>query len=194
MLRRNGFAGLVLTGLLGGLTGCGGGDGSEHLPLGPGQTWTYRVRSGFEVAVEPVKVAEPIAVGEASGWRLTSPMGESRLAWRDGVLVAERLPGTRFSPPIPLLKTDLGRPMREWRGMVSADGVTRSGTADLRVVEERVTHAGRPRDALRSTVDLQLGSSSLVLDTWFVPRVGIVRQEFRRDNDLERALDWVAGP
>jgi len=192
-MNRVGRSGWLLGCIALGLVGCGRGAGTNYLPLRTGTEWTYRVRSGFDLRIELVRVTGPIAVAGGDGWQLNGPMGESRLAWREGVLLAEQLPGTRFAPAIPLLRvTDLSG--KFWQGFVSANGHTQSAQADLRMVQESLMLAGRKRQALRSTVTLNLKPTALVLDSWFVADIGIVRQELRRGDALVRAMDWVAGP
>lgn len=190
MTRAVGLTTLVAAGMM---VGCGGGSSTGYFPLRKGTEWTYRVRSGFDTRIEPMRVVAPIAVSGGEGWKLVGPMGESRLAWREGVLLAEQLPGTRFAPALPLLRVGT-QPGTAWQGFISTDGQTRSASADLVVGQDSVELAGRSRKALRSTVTVQSGPQTLVLDSWFVNGTGLVRQEFRRGGRLVRALDWVAGP
>jgi hypothetical protein len=177
--------------------GCGRPAG-EYFPLREGVTWSYRVRAGFVVRVEEVRVLRPIAVAGARGWELASPMGGSRLAWSGGWLVAESLPGARFSPALPLLAP--ARPSATWNWPEAGDGYATFGgtTIEARAVgrqrPETLEVGGREYETLRSTVELSAGGERIELDTWFAPGIGPLRQEQRTNGLLVGTLERVAGP
>src|SRR5579884_3774900 len=89
--------------------------GGKEFPLAVGRTWTYMVDSEFGTQrLEEVKVLRQVPVGDVTGYELGGEMGESRLAWKDGVLLAQQLPNATFNPPIPLVVAGADKTRRDW--------------------------------------------------------------------------------
>ena len=174
------------------LAGCGGGV-ETYMPLRQDLSWTYQVRSGFVSYVESATAHRPTAVAEEPGFRIAGPLGASQLAWVDGELLASECAGTRFSPPLALLWPE-SKKVRSWKGLVTRAGRTQSATASSQMTDEKVDIFGRKTPTLKTTIVMQMGADEYQLDTWFVREVGIVRQEERKNDELVRSLEHVAGP
>src|SRR5579862_7007171 len=95
-------------------------EGSELMPTDVGHAWTYLVKAprSFDTYVTKIKVGRRISVAKVTGVELDSDLGASRLAWTGDELVAERLIGTQFSPPLPLVFTSEETFERPWKGRV----------------------------------------------------------------------------
>ncbi len=164
------------------------------MPLEAGRSWTYTFRTGFQTFVETVTVGAPVAVGDSRGRTLSGPMGTSRLAWRGDALVASRLAGTGFDPPVPLaVQTGAKEASRAWHGRIEAFGISRSAHGALRLSRERIALAGVKVLAAKTELTLRAqgggsGATTIEVTTWFRPGVGIVRQEQRTNRKLVVAL------
>ncbi len=164
------------------------------MPLEKGATWNYSVRAGFVAAVHPVKAARRIAVGEAPGWELQSPMGNSRLAWSGRRLIADQLAGVRYSPPLPLFDPSSRKKDTKWGGFVFVGGKPVEATATISLRQDRFRVGGRDYNTELSEIKLKVGTRSIENLTWFVEGIGIVKQEQRTGPILDRALDYLSGP
>jgi len=136
-------------------TGCS--SSRTYFPLEVGKTWTYHVRAGLAITVEDVKVMRRLAVAGTVGYEVGGHLGFSRLAWKNGVLMADSLPNTRFSPPMPMLvpgdfrtvreadalkATVRRRPVQSWQGFVETMG--RSEPAKAELYQEEATLRWEP--------------------------------------------------
>lgn len=178
----------------GNLSGCARSSSSMY-PFEPGHRWTYSVRAGFLTRVEEVKVLGPATVAGGPGWILGGEMGRSRLAWQNQVLVAEELPGTRLSPPLPIL--DLQQQpgtFRRWRGILTANGRPFEATAELTMASTKLKIAGRDAPTSKTTLVLKLEDRSVELISWYIEGTGLVRQEQRTNGLQDRALEYLTGP
>lgn len=179
-------AGIVLAG-----AGCGQPD--HYYPSEVGTKWTYDVRSAFGAThVEEVEVARRLSVAGTEGFELSGGLGVSRLAWKRGVLWGDTFANVRAQPPLPLLSTDKGR--RNWEGTLETVFGREKARATLTHQAETKIIAGRKFDTLRAELSIErpLGTTSLI--TWYVPGLGIGRQEQRTRGTLELRVEWVAGP
>src|SRR5690242_20026133 len=97
------------------VAGCGGG--GKEFPLSVGRTWSYMVDAGFGTTrVEEVKVLRKVPVDGVTGFELGGNMGQSRLAWKDGILEASQLPNATFNPPIPMCVAGKAKARMDWKG------------------------------------------------------------------------------
>lgn len=173
------------------LCACGAG-GDDYMPLQTGKTWTYKVQANLNPYVEPIKVNRRISVAGVDGFELTGPLGQSRLAWKDGHLLADRLGSSRFNPPITLLAPSLKRPV-DWKGQVSSLAGREDGKASLTQTSEEITLGGRKYSTLRSRLALETPRHTIELLTWFSAGTGIVRQEQRTDGRQNIAFEILSG-
>ncbi|MBX3118148.1 MAG: hypothetical protein KF784_03720 [Fimbriimonadaceae bacterium] len=164
------------------------------MPLEVGSEWKYNVSGKFAKYVEPLRINKEVGVAGTQGVELTGPLGSSSMAWKNGVLYADRLAGTSYSPPLPLLAAD-SRTI-DWKGTASWP---MSGSVK---VEARLTHEAqklkldaREYETTRSRLQLVLdGKRSMEVTTWFAPGTGIVRQEQRTGGELDIRIDYLSGP
>lgn len=169
------------------------------MPLEAGRAWTYTFRTGFQTFVETVTVGDAVAVGPVMGRTLSGPMGTSRLAWRGDLLVASRLAGTAFDPPIPIgVQTSAKEASRTWHGRIEAFGISRGAHAALKLSRERLAVGGMKVQTVKTELTIVAkgsvasgsvpGATRIEVTTWFRPGVGIVRQEQRTNRKFVVAL------
>ncbi len=166
------------------IPGCRGG-GSDLMPLDVGHTWNYIVKAGFDTYVTPIKVSREISVANGNGVELTSTLGTSRLAWSHDGLLAERLAGTQFAPPLPLVFSTEETHERPWKGrVVFVDRASPATASQSQKGDDDLTFGGKKIHCIRSTVRLQTAAHKIELITWFSAGLGIVQQEQRTDDKL----------
>ena len=173
------------------LAGCGAKT-QDYFPLKIGNKWTYKVTIDNDQEIIDLTVAEEAPVGDHKGFLLQSEMGDSRLAWDGGTLLAAELAGTRYSPPIPLYAAD----GTEWSGVVQAQSKQVAGTATVSRSEEELVVGGRSYRTVKCVLTLDSGEDHIQLTTWFYSGLGILRQELRSGPALERDRNivFVSGP
>jgi hypothetical protein len=174
----------VLAGLLATVSavGCGGG---KEFPLSVGKSWSYMVDSGFGTTrVEEVKVLREVSVDGVKGFELGGNMGQSRLAWKDGVLLAAQLPNATFNPPIPLIVGGEAKARKEWKGLIGAMGKGSHATAVLVQEPSKDTFSGHAVQTTKSTLTIVSGAQRTELITWFKNGEGPIKQEQRTNNIL----------
>lgn len=169
-------------------------DHSQYYPLEKGAEWTYQYRFNFPRGVESVKVSEEIAVGGVQGYKLTGPMGTSRLAWKGNRLIAEELAGTRFTPPLPLLVPGAKDKVAEWTGTMQLKGAPIPATAVLRQTATSYTVSERKYPAIKCS--LSLGSKDVQVETVsiYAEGLGLVSQEENRNSLFYGSLEFLSGP
>jgi len=121
-------------------------------------------------------------------------MGASKVAWIDRAFCAEELPGTRFSPPLPLLLADAGSKPVAWRGIVWTPKGAENGSAQITHEEDKFEISGKKHEATVATISLHTDSEKIELRTWYVANIGPVRQEQRRSGRLYPAAIYLSGP
>lgn len=174
--------------------GCGDSVQSWQ-PLDVGSDWTYQIRAGLLTSVDHIRVQRAMPVAGVSGVSLTTPGGETRLAWKDGVLFADMLGGTRYSPPLPLCSPRLEeKKVISWRGILTVGHRSFGGEAELRQSPDAYLLASKRTDALRCDLTIEVNRQVTEVGTWFVRGIGMVRQEERTRDQLVRAIEYVAGP
>jgi len=171
--------------------GCGDSV-EEYMPLGEGNRWTYEVRLDADYFDADMTVERAASVGSARGWLLASDLGQCRMAWSDGELIAAELAGTTYAPPVPLF-AESGR---EWSGVVTTPTTKSAATARLQRSKEDLKIAGRTYGTVKCVLTLEGSGEKTQLTTWFFPGLGILRQEQRSGPALtrDRRIDFVSGP
>ncbi len=164
------------------------------MPLRPGLSWTYTVRTGYVTYVEPVRVERPISVAGAAGYALSGPLGESRLAWKQGTLYAERFVNVRFEPAMPILVAGEGSANRKWRGRLIGLGPGKEAEAALAQAPDRVRVGTQSFPAAKASLTVLDGSRRIEAISWYVDGIGLVRTEHRTDGKLDVQMDLLAGP
>ena len=165
-----GCAGLVL------LSGCSNCD--EWMPLREGKTWRYLMKDAAEVM--EVRCERPVQVGQADGWLLSGPGGESRFAWDGCVLRASKMGAMTFDPPIGILQGDKEAVSWPYTGKVTTWGEQSAATAEI--AQEPADGNDRYSAAKRVTIKVKIGVNTIEVVTTFARGVGIVEQE-QRNND-----------
>jgi len=173
--------------------GCGGRGAGAEFPLAVGRSWSYMVNSVFETSrVEEVKVLRKVPVGDVSGYELGGPMGQSRIAWKDGVLIAQQLPNATFNPPVPMLVAGAANANRTWKGMIGAGGRGTQATATLVQEPDKQQLAGQTVQMTKSTLTVLTAGNKIELITWFQKGEGPVRQEQRNNDRTVVKFDSIA--
>lgn len=173
------------------LAGCGS---EPWLPLHVGASWRYDVRERLGSRIETVRVTREIPISGLSGYVLLSGSGESRLVADGGLLKAQALPGMRFDPPIPLLDNS-GRKMEwTWQGRLRTLSEWRSASAKIDQEGINTRLGGVRYRALRTRLNLTDQGQAVSVESTFVRGIGLLRQEIRIDDRLQRALEYLSGP
>ncbi len=180
--------------LLPGLAGCKK-PSTALMPLKSGEHWAYVVRNARQSLVGDVDVARQVAVDGVMGWELHGPSGISRLAWKNGTLVASILSGTRYSPPLVLvIPNSVGKTLN-WKGTVFTPLHSFPAVATMTWQSQDVQLGGKIFHTVRQNCQLNLSSGTqIALTTWFSSQVGIVRQEQRTNGVQVLALERLSGP
>ncbi len=143
--------------------------------------------------VEEVKVLRKVPVAGVTGYELGGPMGQSRIAWKDGILVAQQLPNATFNPPIPLLVGGVEKATRDWKGMIGAVGKGTPASATLIQEGDTQSFTGRPIRTTRATLTIIAGSQKIELITWYQKGQGPIKQEQRTNDSLQVLLEAING-
>lgn len=175
------------------LAGCSE-SGDPHMPLAKGYRWTYASTIGMNAGVTEVEVAGPANVAGRDGWRLASNWSPSEVAWIGNRLVASRLGGQIYSPPVPILVVEDGESSLAWEGERGAFGSRSKWTGTLLVKKETSTLVGRKLDVRTSTLRLQRDGVEDEILMIFAPGLGLIRQEERRNGRLVGKLAYLSGP
>lgn len=173
------------------VAGCGGGH--ELMPLSLGKKWNYSVNANFKTYTSEVTVTQKTGVADTEGYVLSGPMGESRLAWKDGVLVAEKLINTRFEPAIPLVIETDSKVLRRWEGKAMGLWGTATGKAVLEQAPGQEKIGGRTVKTTKTVLTLTLPKSTVRLQTMFQPGGGILTQRQWIDGNLVLSLERLSG-
>jgi hypothetical protein len=151
------------------------------------------VDTGFHTnRVEEVKVLRRVAVDGVTGYELGGTMGQSHLAWKDGVLVAAQLPNATFNPPIPMVVAGKDRARLDWKGMIGAMGRGTPATAILIQEPDKSMISGRTVSATKTTLTIVSGPQTTELITWFQKGEGPIRQEQRTNERLVVKFEQIS--
>jgi hypothetical protein len=96
---------------------------TDYMPLSPGAKWSYQIEEAGTLYTS-YEVKGQAYVGREKGWRIVSDLGESRMAWWNGMLRASMLSGTVFDPPLPLLVPAKAEPLPKKKGTSSTSART----------------------------------------------------------------------
>ncbi|MBW7929290.1 MAG: hypothetical protein H3C58_14635 [Fimbriimonadaceae bacterium] len=151
-------------------------------PLREGWSGTYQVTGAFLPQVEDIKVVRRSTVAGEPGWVLGGALGESRLAWKDGVLVAEQLAGTWYAPPLPILRSTSGD--EEWRGVAVTLGKAKAISGTLIQRDEKVEFADKKTPSTHVVLDLAEPGAKIEIQIWYAKGLGPIRWEHRRNTAL----------
>ncbi|MBL8087227.1 MAG: hypothetical protein JNM85_04045 [Chthonomonas sp.] len=186
------IAGAALTAIV--VAGCSQPK-TSYLPLEVGYEWKYTVTAGLQSSVETLKCVQNDSVAGTSGFRLQGPAGQSRYAWKAGVLVAEELAGTRYAPELPIFAPGLAKGKNmTWKGQITIAHRTFTASGVLMTESGKISFGGRETNSLRSELTLTLKDQPFKIVTWYVDRVGMVRQEERAGDRLMRSVEYISGP
>jgi hypothetical protein len=148
-------------------------------PLDVGRSTRYVVRTGMVEFVAPLQVKGKVAVAGTEGAELQGPLGTYRVAWKGGVLLAERLGGTRFRPAIPLLVAGAPNAKKSWSGAIGYAGEVVKATAELEQQPSTISLGTKKFDCTEVRVVAKLPSTEIELVTHYAEGIGIIRQEQR---------------
>jgi hypothetical protein len=179
----SGFCSLTLLAI----AGCGGG--ASVFPLREGDVSQFSIRSDFGRGIGEMRVTGRTAVGGVSGFEISSPFGNSAVAWMGDTLVASQLNNTFFDPPIPIAFQPGGNTKSEWAGIAITAGNIRQLKATTEQEGGRFELLGQRMSAQVSLVRLEDGNKVTELTTWMVPGRGIMRQEQRTNDKLDRVIE-----
>lgn len=162
------------------------------MPLETGRQVSYQVKTDYGMWVEPIRIDTTVPISGTSGVEFSGPLGSARMAWKDGVLLAQSTANGRFYPPIPLLAAD-GKP-RTWRGRIETLGKVQVASALLVQHNEKLTLGTRNLSTTKATVTLKLPGGEVVLESWFQPEVGLVQQVQRTNGKRVLQMELLTGP
>ncbi|MCO5296201.1 MAG: hypothetical protein M9921_05025 [Fimbriimonadaceae bacterium] len=165
----------------------------ELFPLELGRSWTYNVRTGFPRSVEQLKVEAPTAVAGVDGWQLASPLGVARVAWKDGVLLAEETSNLRFTPPLPILVDGEPKATRTWKGTVRHLGREFDAAATLMQSEGRDTLGSKQVDVVKTDLRIRLEGHEILVRSAYASGVGLVRQRQETDGRFDVEMEFLGG-
>jgi hypothetical protein len=166
--------------------------GSDLMPLHVGQSWLYSVKSGFETNIDTLKVAGETSVANTRGYEIVGSLGVSRLAWSGDTLLAEKVSGTQFEPPFPLLFNAEETHERPWKGRVTfVDRSSPASGSQSQRPDEDLSFGGKKIHCVCSTAHIKTAAHQIELITWFSPGLGIVQQEQRTDGTLQVRLSLL---
>ena len=178
--------------------GCSSKD--DQFPLEVGRSTTYVVRTGMVEFVAPIEVKGRLSVAGVDGYELGGPLGTYRVAWKDGVLVAERLSGTRFRPAIPMLVAGAAPVTRSWKGAIGFAGEVAQATAELEQKPATITLGTKKYDCTEVRIVAKMPSREVELVTHYGKGIGILRQEQRGSDSsdpgnkkLYLGMEYLAG-
>jgi hypothetical protein len=164
------------------------------MPMEVGNTWTYTVTSELSKYVARLKVSKEAPVAGVTGYELSSDLGLFRLAWKNGVLVADSLAGTRFDPPLPLVRAGKGKSSDRWSGMVSYLGRTTRSIAEITQDSSTIEIGSKKMDCARVVTKLSIDQKNIEIESCFVPGIGLVEQSQHVDGLLTIGLKYQEGP
>lgn len=167
--------------------GCGGG--SNLYPLQVGAKWDYQVRTALARSVSTFQVTGRAPISGEYGYVIESEMGKSILVWKEGRLLASRLGGTRFSPPIPILaEGDIKNGIRT-KTAVEFGGLKEQGVAVLTQSNDKLTIEGKEANVVRATVIFQTPSREVRTISTYAPGKGLIQQQQLTDGRFDLSLD-----
>lgn len=121
-------------------------------------------------------------------------MGESHVAWKDGVLIADRFSNTYFSPAVPLLVDTEGKVRRSWQGTAQGLWGKLSGTAVLNQGPAEEILGGRKIKVVKTELTItDPKGKTIKLQTMFQPGAGIATQRQWIDGKLLVRLERMSG-
>lgn len=176
--------------------------GPSYLPLSEGAKWTYAVTTTFRTPVTDLKVGPKTTVGNTSGRVLSSPLGESRLAWDGPKLIVSQLANCRFNPPITLFREDKIPEKKkqrsqefvdvdEWKGRLESFDVSRPATGALSMRQSKLTIRKKEVSTVETKVLIKTEKGEMEIRTWFERGVGIVKQEQRTNRNLLVSMELL---
>lgn len=178
--------------LLGGLLLAGCAPSGQLVPLAVGKHWNYGFRWGVQKENAPIQVVREVPIADGTGWELSGPMGQARLGYHGGDLVADQLGGAFLTPALPI-GIRVGSKPQVWRGWVTGLDGKKPAKAIIVATEAKLPVQGRPRSLNRTVVTMTTGGHTIELTTWYAPGDGIVQQEQRTDETLDVGVERIAG-
>ncbi len=183
------FSGLLLLPLI---SGCGGGH--DLMPLQVGNHWTYEVSMTFKSYLCEVKVVRQSSVAGEPGFVLSGPMGETQMAWKGDVLVADRFNNTYIKPAVPLLVDTTDRVRRSLPVVAQGIWGKLEGEAVLNQGPGEEIVGGRKIKVVKSELTISSKDGRTIkLRTHFQPGAGIATQLQWVNGELLVRLERVSG-
>lgn len=164
------------------------------MPLKVGNRWSYQADSMFVDSTTELRVIRETGVAGATGYVLTGPTGEVRMAWKGDVLLLERTSNMMFDPPLPILVANSNSRV-ERRTNVKCQGFwgTLQGTAELDQVPWKETIGGQKISVVKSEVVILGAGQRLRLVTTFQPGAGILTQRQWVNGKQVLSLERIGG-
>lgn len=173
---------------------------TDLFPLEVGRSTTYVVRTGMVEFVAPLKVKGTLSVAGVEGYELEGPLGTYRVAWKNKTLLAERLGGTRFNPPLPMLVAGAETAKRPWAGRIGFAGNVAQAMAELEQKPATLTLGTKRYDCTEVRIVARMPGREIELITHYGEGIGILRQEQRvsdgsdpGNKTLFVGMDYLAG-
>ena len=166
----------------------------QYFPLEAGRAASYRIRREMTSHVEELRVDRQISVGGETGAIIASPMGECRVAWKNGMLLASKLANSEFAPALPLLApNDIETPIR-WQGVVTTLGVSEKANATLLQERSKLLLAGKNLPTIKTTITLDTPRRQIQLVSDYSASNGLLRQTHHTNGAFDESIELLVGP
>lgn len=175
------------------LAGCGS-DSTAYFPLQKGNGWTYQIRGQVLRVVQPVSIIDTVSIQGSPGWRLRGPMGENRLAWIGSSLVASKLGGVLYDPPITILNPAALNDKIPWKGTMTIAGKSTLADAELAQSPSKYTISSVQYTAIRTTLIVRTPGKVITTDSVYASGLGLVSQEERLNGKFTAMIEYLSGP
>ena len=177
--------------------GCRGGDDRALMPLKEGRAWTYKFRLKGIDSVGTLKVVRSLSISNTVGYELSSPEGLSRLVWKGKELLMANGTQGRLTPPMPILSLTMDE--IKWHGQLETIGKVAPASATIRRLKSedgkrdtrKLEYRGRKIECAVSVVEIEIPKRSVILETWFAPGIGIVKQVQRTNEQQDVMIELL---
>jgi hypothetical protein len=178
------------------LAGCKTQD--RLFPMKVGTYWKYDVQNGLAVFPGTVTVARNVPVEGVMGYELESELGTSRVAWKNGKLIATVLSGMRANPALPLVDGTKTKSTEEWKGRLFTGGKTVPCTAKLSQMPETYNKGTRELKTTKAILAIYLPDREIELTTWYANGIGPLSQVQRSKQGgtvrFDIGMEHLGGP
>lgn len=121
-------------------------------------------------------------------------MGENRLAWVGSTLVASKLGGVIYEPPITILNPASLSDKISWKGTMTIAGKSILAEAELAQSSSKYTISSVQYAAIRTTLTVETPGKTITTDSVYANGLGLVSQEERLNGKFTAMIEYLSGP